>query len=139
MDYRKTQLQQAFPVLRGGGWLVAHSYIINDSKETVILYSSVSDFRNIDNEQRKIIGYANRYLTYRDMIYFKEKGYKYYDLGCIGFEEQYNNQDPSIWPIVKFKRGFGGEIVKYYQYAPHKTTKRICKQILKIKNLFLSK
>lgn len=68
------------------------------------------------------------------MIYFKENGYKYYDLGCIGFEEQYNSKDPSIWPIVLFKSGFGGKMVKYYLYIPsNKILKSLCKILIKLK------
>ena len=113
---------------------VVHSYITDDDKKIVFLYSSVSNFRNMNKEEAKIIGYANRYLTYKDMIYFKEKGYEYYDLGCIGFEDEYKRKEPKIWPIVMFKQSFGGNFTKYYQYIPsNKKLQKILKIISNIK------
>lgn len=88
-----------------------HVYILSD--ETVRLVYSVSNFRenmkkdeaiNID---KNMIGRLNRWLHYEDMMLFKDKGFETYDWGGYDIEE-------NLEGINKFKKGFGGTLVKQY-------------------------
>lgn len=77
---------------------------IKDSVFTMNLYSA-SHFRMADSpEMRKILGQANRYLIWKSVLWFKEKGYTLYDMGGLTTDEN----------IRRFKFGFGGEIVPVY-------------------------
>lgn len=69
---------------------------------------SVSNFRNCnDSSDRRIIGEANRFLQYSDMLYYKEIGCKIQDWG--GY-----SSDDSLRGINEFKAGFGGDYQKRY-------------------------
>ena len=62
-----------------------------------------------ESESRNIIGMANRYLHYMDMLHFKEKGLTIYDWGGAGRDEDVIN-------ITQFKESFGGSPEKSYNY-----------------------
>lgn len=88
---------------------VYHTYIYDN--ERTRLWHSASLYRNMEDEgdNRKIVGIANRYLHYADMLYFKEKGLKIYDWGGAGRGEDVLN-------ITKFKESFGGTPETNYEY-----------------------
>lgn len=67
---------------------------------------------------RNFSGRANRYLTWSDILRFKEEGLKYFDFGGWHL-----GSDADMLSINDFKRGFGGKVVREYQ----------CEQILTLK------
>lgn len=83
--------------------LVYHVYL-HDKKNVLLLYST--SYSNRDKDKAKIIGWANKFLHYKDIEYFKFKKYTNYEWGGIKNPEQPNGID-------KFKMGFGGEIVSF--------------------------
>lgn len=83
--------------------LVCHTYIIANKKAR--LAHSISFFRNeLNNEDKKLIGRANRLLHWEDIKLFKDEGFYIYDLGGISTDE--NNIETQS--INKFKKSFGG-------------------------------
>jgi lipid II:glycine glycyltransferase (peptidoglycan interpeptide bridge formation enzyme) len=68
------------------------------------LYSA-SHFRMADSpELKKMLSQANRYLVWKCILLFKEKGYKFYDMGGLSYDDN----------IRRFKLGFGGKVVPVY-------------------------
>jgi hypothetical protein len=67
---------------------------------------------------RNFSGRANRYLTWSDILRFKEAGLKFFDFGGWHL-----GSDAEMLSINDFKRGFGGKVVREYQ----------CEQILTLK------
>lgn len=86
--------------------LVWHAYY-RASRRARLLYSA-SLFRGLDNAQRNRIGRANRYLHWRDMLFFKSAGFHKYDLGGWTPVE---SGDSEKLRINKFKEEFGGHHV----------------------------
>ena len=64
-----------------------------------------------DKPTRNLIGRANRYLTWSDILRYKEQGLKSFDFGgwYVGTTDQ------ALLGINEFKRGFGGQIVCEYE------------------------
>ena len=89
-----------------------HAYVVSDSRAR--LHQSSSHFRNSDeSEFRNLIGRANRYLHWDDILYFKSLGLNYYDFG--GW---YGGQsDTEKLAINQFKEAFGGEKHIEYTYS----------------------
>lgn len=85
--------------------LVYHTYILD--KQRVRLYQSASQFRTDESITTKIVGFANRYLHYQDMLFFKNMGKEQYDWGGAGKAED-------VESITKFKESFGGEPAVFY-------------------------
>lgn len=71
-----------------------------------------------DSVERSLAGRANHYLTWSEILRYKEQGLKYFDFG--GW---YHGTDPVMRRVNDFKRGFGGQILREYQ----------CEQILTLK------
>lgn len=88
-----------------GKILVYHTYILAETRAR--LYQSASQFRADETISANVVGFANRYLHYQDMLWFKELGKKQYDWGGAGTGED-------VESITKFKESFGGEPVIYY-------------------------
>jgi lipid II:glycine glycyltransferase (peptidoglycan interpeptide bridge formation enzyme) len=99
--------------MAGGNCLVVHLYLCDQIASRAQLQYSATHFRKETNHDTiKLIGYANRFLHYSDMCYFKNLDYKIYDLG--GYAYQTNNQD--LAKINKFKDCFHGNLVKEGNY-----------------------
>lgn len=96
--------------------LVGHAYILDPEHGRVFLHTSVSAFRNMDPDERKLVGFANRYLHYMDMLHFRESGYTGYDFG--GYPPEIAPDDPR-WNINKFKDSFGGKMSVYHRYITY--------------------
>lgn len=97
-----------------GKKLASHLYIANGKRATMF-YSASARF---EGEQIKPIeiGRANRYLHWQDILFFKERQYRFYDFLGISKEEN----DQAQQNINKFKKGFGGkEITEYQSYIPY--------------------
>ena len=86
--------------------LVFHSYVCDEMH--VRAYYSCSPY-HVDSELSKRVGEMNRFLQWKDILYFKEKGIVEYDWGGINDLNQPND-------IAKFKMSFGGTPIKYYNY-----------------------
>jgi len=84
-----------------------HSYVIGDG--IVRLLHSVSVFRE-ESEKRKMIGWANRLLHFKDMCLFGGDGTSLYDWGGLSREEKMRN-------ITRFKEEFGGIEKTVYYYV----------------------
>lgn len=82
-----------------------HAYI-TDKTHSRLLYSC-SRFRSANDELRRLTGWANDYLHWKDMLYCKQQGIKEYDWGGISSFENPNGID-------KYKMKFGVEFREYY-------------------------
>ncbi|HDR6269333.1 hypothetical protein PDJ95_01775 [Bacillus cereus] len=111
-----------------GNDLVYHAYLMDESR-TRLLYSA-SAFRNTeDKKERAMIGRANRFLHWKDILMFKEKGMKIYDWGGYSEAEE-------VRAIAKFKAGFGGEIeYSYNSLLPVTLKGKLVCTMLKIKKM----
>jgi hypothetical protein len=94
---------------RGGDCLVWHAYV--RSRSTAALLHSASHFRDgKESIDRALVGRANRWLHWKDMIAFKALGVARYDWGGMFDDESVAAQAS----INNFKREFGGEPVQTY-------------------------
>lgn len=89
--------------------LVWHAYLcIGD---TGCLMYSASRFRGKDRRYRSLVGRANRWLHWQDMLFFKRAGVRYYDWGGMFPDESTADRAG----INQFKRMFGGRPVQSYE------------------------
>jgi len=103
--------------------LVWHAYHRSNVRAT-LLYSASLFREHDDSARRNMIGRANRFLHWQDILRFKAAGVSVYDFG--GWYEGTTNRERLS--INHFKEEFGGEIVKNY----------ICERAITIKaKLFL--
>ena len=63
-----------------------------------------------DSSARNLIGRANRYLHWRDIRLFRDRGYDLYDFGGLDV----TGRSEKTAGIARFKRGFGGEVRPVY-------------------------
>lgn len=94
-----------------GQVLAAHSYLV-DEKIGIVRHLHSATKRLDEQFDRNLIGRANKYLTVKDILYFKEKGYKVFDFG--GFAK--DTEDESLKGINSYKLLFGGKLVPCYNY-----------------------
>jgi hypothetical protein len=89
------------------GPLCYHVYVV-DGRRAMLLYSG-SHFRSAHNAaDRNRFARVNRFLHWRDILFFKQSAFQIYD--CGGLTEDSN--------IAAFKRSFGGsEITEYTGYV----------------------
>lgn len=102
--------------------LVYHAYVVD--KHDSRLWYSCSNFRSDDNEEKKLIARANKYLHWEDIKYFKNNGFKNYDFGGISSFENPNGID-------QFKMAFGGNRIDYYNISLTNSLKGKIYKILK--------
>lgn len=84
--------------------IVYHTYVLAEDRARLLHSASV--FREEGNKAN-LIGFANRYLHYQDMLALKRIGFKLYDWGGAGHSQEVEN-------ITKFKQSFGGRPMIYY-------------------------
>lgn len=95
--------------------VVIHSYLYDNLVKRASLFHTASLFREEhDSKKRRIISRANRFLHYKDMLYFLHQGYKAYDFGGYAYE----TKDPERININEFKDSFHGELVCETSYYP---------------------
>jgi hypothetical protein len=92
-------------IMREGEPILWHAYYCASNRAR-LLYSA-SLFRDLDSGQRNLIGRANRYLHWRDMLNFKAAGFHTYDLGGWSPPE---TGDAEKLRINQFKEEFGGQL-----------------------------
>ncbi|MGH8746461.1 MAG: hypothetical protein ACREUK_08215, partial [Burkholderiales bacterium] len=102
---------------RDGETLVRHAYLL--SGDAVWLQYTASCFRDRDNATRALIGRANRWLHWQDMLHFKRVGLRRYDWGGL-FEDE---SEPGNAGINRFKKDFGGQPVRSYECVQPVTLK----------------
>lgn len=102
---------------RDGDILVRHAYF-TDGKIAWLQYTA-SCFRGRDNDYRALVGRANRWLHWRDMLRFRRLGVTRYDWGGL-FEDE---STPERAGINRFKKDFGGEQVRRYDCVAPVTVK----------------
>jgi len=93
---------------QGGDTLVWHAYLL--CAPTARLMHSASLFRDRDPSFRALVGRANRWLHWNDMLRLKSLGMAAYDWGGM-FEDE---TTPDRAGINRFKRSFGGRPVRSY-------------------------
>jgi len=94
--------------------LCSHLYLA-DGTRALGLYFPSSFRMHTDNEQRTLIGRANKYLHWLDIKYFKARGFLCYDFGGLALD----NIDKGMSNINEFKIHFGGNrVVEYDFYYP---------------------
>jgi len=93
---------------QNGEALVWHAHVVSGS--TAGLQYTGSCFRNRESDYRALVGRANRWLHWRDMLRFKETGIQRYDWGGL-FEDE---STPERAGINNFKRDFGGQQERIY-------------------------
>jgi hypothetical protein len=105
---------------RNGEALVWHAHVLS-GKRAGLLYSA-SCFRDKDNDYRALVGRANRWLHFKDLLQFKAIGMECYDWGGL-FDD---DSTPERAGINSFKRSFGGrEERTYHCSVPVTATGRI--------------
>ncbi|MEH2158071.1 hypothetical protein [Nostoc sp.] len=94
--------------LNNGESLVWHVYYRSDNRVRLLHSASVKN--STDTSYQSILGRANRYHHWQDIVRFKNLGISVYDFG--GWYT--GNTDQEKLGINQFKEKFGGEIVKNF-------------------------
>jgi hypothetical protein len=100
--------------VNNGQILAAHSYLV-DAELGIVRHLHSATKRLDERFDRNLIGRANKYLTVKDIVYFKETGFKIFDFG--GYAK--DTTDESLKGINNYKLLFGGKLVTctdYYSY-----------------------
>jgi lipid II:glycine glycyltransferase (peptidoglycan interpeptide bridge formation enzyme) len=92
-----------------GEILAATSYIMTPGRARV-LYTGAAFRATTDHTRRTVIGRANRYLYWRDILRFKEAGVRIFDFG--GYYT--GSEDQEKLRVNSFKEGFGGQVLQEY-------------------------
>lgn len=92
--------------------IVWHAYYCASGRARLL--HSASTFRSEAGANRNLIGRANRYLHWRDILRFKEAGYRQYDLG--GWTQP-ALCDAEKQRINEFKEGLGGAPLREFNYT----------------------
>lgn len=87
-------------------FICTHVYLLNNKISASLLLS----FDNITFTDDALRGFANKYLHWQDIVYFKEKDFNYYDFGGVDLVD-------SPAGIAKFKQSFGGSLVHGYNFS----------------------
>jgi lipid II:glycine glycyltransferase (peptidoglycan interpeptide bridge formation enzyme) len=104
----KTRQLALASATQNGETLVWHAYVMLENAAR-FQYSG-SFFRNRDSHYRALVGRANRWLHWRDMLQLKQMGIKRYDWGGL-FEDE---SVPEHAGVNNFKKEFGGQPERTY-------------------------
>jgi hypothetical protein len=88
--------------------LYAVHVLLKDGIDRVRLLWSATRNR-VSTEIKKIIGAVNRYMHWREILYYKNIGVKIYDFGGVNLDKK-----SPTYTITQFKLSFGGDIIKEY-------------------------
>jgi hypothetical protein len=92
-------------VVLDGKVLSQHAHLVDEREGRArMLYSSSARF---DGADASLVGRANCWCHWKEMVYFRDHGIQTYDLGGIAL----NTKDPTLVGINEFKLGFGGKVV----------------------------
>lgn len=103
--YNKTIITQAY---HGETVLAMHATVVNFEQKLAFLLFSCSPRLDADVD-KKMIGWANRYLHYKDFEYLKSLGIETYDWSGIC-----TDPDNPKYSIGQFKLSFGGTLIDSY-------------------------
>lgn len=92
---------------------VFHAYLC-DGRNCILMYSASPLWSDKEKDRAKQIGMMNKYLHWKDILYFKKEGYSVYEWGGITNPDKPNGID-------KFKMEYGGKVVRYNNYVVPKT------------------
>lgn len=99
---------------RDGEPFVMHAYLIDPHTGRGLMKHSASQFRNLeDNETRRLVGRANRFLHHQAMLWMRDNGLQTYDFGGYA----HGTTDDQLKAINFFKDNFGGELVEESNYT----------------------
>jgi hypothetical protein len=101
-------------VWQGNTVLAAHIHVADKATRRVRLIRSASVFRDLDKVAQASAGRANRFLHYKDFLYFKSIGFERYDMG--GYDPPGTTENEEFVRVSKFKISFGGEVVQEANY-----------------------
>lgn len=98
----------------GGVITAVHSYLVDyDLKIVRLLHSGTRRFS--EELDSNMVGRSNKFLHHKDMVRFSKDNFKIYDWGGYAF----NTNDSGLQGINKFKKDFGGELIKQKDlYSP---------------------
>ena len=100
--------------LNNGELLAAHSYLLDTDAGIVRHYHAAT--RRLDDQiDRNLIGRANKYLTVKNIEFFKDEGFKIFDFG--GYAK--DTEDESLKGINNYKLLFGGKVVEAVNYLSY--------------------
>ncbi len=86
--------------------LAQHAHLVDTGESRArMLYSSSARFDGVD---ASLVGRANCWSHWKEMLHFKELGIRTYDLGGIATD----TKDRTLSGINEFKLGFGGKVVR---------------------------
>lgn len=89
---------------------IYHTHIYDDTVSRLLHSASLYRLQGDEDDNTKnIIGMANRYLHFQEMLHFKTMGLSVYDWGGAGRGEDVIN-------ITEFKESFGGVLKIYYDF-----------------------
>jgi hypothetical protein len=94
-----------------GEVLVWHAYLVTG--DLCYLEHSASYFRGGNGEYTHLVGRANRWLTWQDIVAFRACGITRYDWGGLWEDES----TPERAGINGFKKSFGGRPERRWEYA----------------------
>lgn len=95
-------------VSREGTVLAMHANVLDRKSNTAFLLYSCSQ-RLDAYANTKLIGWANRFLHYKDMEYLRNEGYVNYDWSGVD-----SNPNSGTYSIGQFKMSFGGKYSDSY-------------------------
>jgi lipid II:glycine glycyltransferase (peptidoglycan interpeptide bridge formation enzyme) len=104
----KTRQLALASATQNGETLVWHAYVVLENAAR-FQYSG-SFFRSRDSHYRALVGRANRWLHWKDMLQLKQMGIKRYDWGGL-FEDE---SVPEHAGVNNFKKEFGGQAERTY-------------------------
>lgn len=114
VDKMGSQIEFCF-AMYNGQILAAHSYL-TDKDLGIVRHQHSATKRLDENFDRNLIGRANKYLTVKNILNYKERGFKTFDFGGYAAD----TTDESLLGINKYKLLFGGEVVpsvNYHSYS----------------------
>jgi hypothetical protein len=92
---------------QGGKTLAQHAYIVDQGESRArFLYSSSGRFEGANSA---LVGRANRWCHWRDMLHLRERGIRTYDMGGIASGTAAAEERAGI---DEFKMRFGGAVVR---------------------------
>lgn len=98
--YKKILITKA---VHKGITLAMHANVLDKNSGIAFLLYSCSPRLN-ENVDRKMIGWGNRYLHFKDLEYLKAQGYKTYDWSGVSTDPK-----SECYSIGQFKLSFGGD------------------------------
>ncbi len=112
--------------MNNGELLATHSYLL-DKEAGIVRHYHAATRRLDDTIDRNLIGRANKYLTVKNIQFFKDEGFSIFDFG--GYAK--DTEDESLKGINNYKLLFGGKVVEAVGYVsyPYWLLKKIFKLV----------